>query len=386
MGRNEMDIGGIMRESRISVIGLGHLGQPMAYLYAGNEYKVIGVDKREALIHALKDGGDPIYEPGLSELKELNKHNVELTTNTYDAVMRTDITFVIVPTPSQKNGEFSNRYVITALKEIGKALKKKIGYHLVVITSTVMPGSCIEVFIPLLEKLSKKKCGEEFGFCYNPEFIALGSVIKDLQYPDALLIGESDSIAGDKLELFLKSVCMNNPAIHRMDFYNAELCKISLNTFLTTKISLANSYAELCEKIPNGNVDVVTNFLGSDSRIGRKFLKGGLGYSGSCVKPETMIQTSNGLKRIDMISVGDTVLSHDGYLHNVTKVFKNEYHGKLIKITPWGHTNSSIVTTPDHPIWGAKRISKLKKKYYGITIKNRINYMIGHTEIGRAHV
>ena len=134
----------------------------------------------------------------------------------------------------------------------------------------------------LLEKTSGKTCGTDFGLCYNPDFIALGSVVRDFLNPDMILIGESDKKAGNILESVHKSLINSTPKIHRMNFYNAELTKIALNSYCTLKITFANTLAEICENMPSGNVDQVTDALGDDSRIGRKYLKGGLSYGGPC--------------------------------------------------------------------------------------------------------
>jgi UDPglucose 6-dehydrogenase len=172
--------------------------------------------------------------------------------------------------------------VVDTAREIGNALRDKDDYHLVVVTSTVMPGTTQDEVIPLLEELSGKKCGVDFGVCYNPEFIALGSVIRDMLNPDAILIGESDERAGDMLERIYRQLCDNDPPVSRMNLVNAELTKLSVNTFVTTKITFANLVARLCERLPGGDVDVVTAALGLDSRIGRKYLTGAVGYGGPC--------------------------------------------------------------------------------------------------------
>jgi UDPglucose 6-dehydrogenase len=136
--------------------------------------------------------------------------------------------------------------------------------------------------LPALEAASGKKCGVDFGLCYNPEFIALGSVIRDMLNPDMILIGESDERSGATLERFYTGVCESNPHIQRMNYVNAELTKLSVNTYVTTKISYANMLAQICETLPGADVDVVTTAIGCDSRIGQKYLKGGLGYGGPC--------------------------------------------------------------------------------------------------------
>ena len=197
-------------------------------------------------------------------------------------MLASEITLIIVPTPSGPDGMFSTKYVLDAAEQIGAALRKKNEWHLVTLCATVMPGATGGELLPALEAHSGKKCGVDFGLCYNPEFIALGSVIHDMLNPDMILIGESDARSGGLLEKLYKGVCESNPRVQRMNFVNAEITKISVNTYVTTKISYANMLAEVCETVPGADVDVVTSAIGCDSRIGRRYLKGATGYGGPC--------------------------------------------------------------------------------------------------------
>jgi UDPglucose 6-dehydrogenase len=135
---------------------------------------------------------------------------------------------------------------------------------------------------PFLEEVTGKKCGTDFGLCYNPEFIALGDVIRGLLEPDFVLIGESDPLAGSILADMYRHICTNNPPIERTSFINAEIAKIAINSYITMKITFANLLAEICENTVGADVDEVTRIIGRDSRIGAKYLKGGLGYGGPC--------------------------------------------------------------------------------------------------------
>jgi UDPglucose 6-dehydrogenase len=146
----------------------------------------------------------------------------------------------------------------------------------------VLPGSVRHGLLPVLEKESGKACGRDFGLCYSPEFIALGSVIHDFLNPDFCLIGEQDERAGKRLEACYLEIMANRPPCRRMSLENAELTKVALNTFVTTKITYANMLAELCARMPGGDVDTVSDALGLDTRIGRRYLTGGLGYGGPC--------------------------------------------------------------------------------------------------------
>jgi UDPglucose 6-dehydrogenase len=267
---------------RISIIGLGKLGAPMAAVMAHKGHAVIGVDLNPVYVTAIQQGRAPVNETGLEEMIAANGERLTATGDYEEAVLASDLTFIIVPTPSNPDGRFSMRFVLSAAEKIGAALRKKHTWHLVACCSTVMPGSTGGLLLPALETHSGKKCGKDFGLCYNPEFIALGSVIHNMLHPDMILIGESDARSGQVLEDIYSGVCQSNPRIQRMNFVNAELTKISVNTFVTTKISYANMLAQVCETLPGADVDVVTAAIGCDSRIGRKYLTGALGYGGPC--------------------------------------------------------------------------------------------------------
>ncbi len=267
---------------RVSVIGLGKLGAPLAAVLASKGHEVIGVDLNSQFVDAINYGKAPIIEPRLQELITASQGRLAATMSYEDAILGSDLSFVIVPTPSDNNGIFTNKYVLESMKAIGDVLRKKTGYHVVNITSTVMPGSCDGEIRETLEKHSARSVGQDLGLCYNPEFIALGSVVHNMLYPDMILLGESDPKAGALLEAIYKTSCDNNPPVMRMNLVNAELTKISVNTFVTTKVSYANMLAEICEHIPGADVDVVTAAMGMDSRIGSKYLKGAIGYGGPC--------------------------------------------------------------------------------------------------------
>ncbi len=267
---------------RVSVVGLGKLGAPLAAVLASRGFTVIGLDVNKTLVDALNAGRMPIVEPQLNELIAANRARLSATMDAREAIAKSDASFVIVPTPSDSTGFFSNRFVLQAMETLGKALRNKQGYHMVVITSTVMPGTTGSEIKAALEAASGRTVGPDLGLCYNPEFIALGSVVRDMLFPDSILIGESDAKAGDMLQTIYLQMCENKPPVQRMNFVNAELTKISVNTYVTTKISYANMLADICDRIPGADVDAVTKALGADTRIGPKYLKGAMGYGGPC--------------------------------------------------------------------------------------------------------
>jgi UDPglucose 6-dehydrogenase len=271
-----------MALERISVIGLGKLGAPMAACFAVRGFDVIGVDVDEAKVDAINTGRAPVFEPRLQEVIDRTEGRLRASTDIADAVAGSDATFIVVATPSDQEGGFSLRYVLPACELIGQALSEKPGFHLVVLTSTVMPGSTASEVRAALEEASGKRCGVDFGLCYSPEFIALGSVVTDFLNPDFLLVGESDSHSGELLAEIYGTTCENDAPIARMNFVNAELAKLSVNAYVTTKITFANMLARICERLPDANVDTVAGALGLDSRIGAKYLRGAISFGGPC--------------------------------------------------------------------------------------------------------
>lgn len=286
---------------KVSVVGLGKLGSPMAAIFAARGHEVLGVDLNERFVDAINAGKPPVFEPGLAELLKQTEGRLTATTDMRRAVAETDALFMIVPTPSEAGGAFSMKYVMSAAQTIGSALRHRDDYFLVTLTSTVMPGDTGSKLVPALEQASGKRCPEDFGVCYSPEFIALGSVIRDFLNPDFILVGESDKRAGDLLCKAYHGIHDNVPPVARMSYANAELTKLALNTFVTTKISYANMLAQLCERLDGGNVDAVTSALGLDTRIGAKYLKGSLGYGGPCF-PRDNIALSTLARRLGVPS------------------------------------------------------------------------------------
>lgn len=266
----------------MSFVGLGKLGLCSAACFASKGHHVIGVDSNTEHMDALKSGRCPVEETGLSALLDGCRGLMEFTMDYGASIRRSDITLITVPTPSDSTGRFSNAYVEAVLDRIAPALKAKKTFHVVALVSTVMPTTCAGVFQPMLEKLTGKVCGRDFGFVYNPEFVALGSVIHDFLHPDVLLIGASDERSAQMCRDLYASVVESHPYYAVMNLTNAEITKLSLNCYVTMKISFANELAAICERIPGADVDVVTSAVGADTRVGHRYLKGGLGFGGPC--------------------------------------------------------------------------------------------------------
>jgi UDPglucose 6-dehydrogenase len=266
----------------ISVFGLGKLGACIAATLAQRGFEVLGVDIDEEKVRRVNDGKPPVEEPLLTETISEARPRLRATTNVREAVA-TDASFFIPPSPSLPDGSFSNEYLLKAMQPIAKAVKEaaKTG-HIFVCNSTTTPGACDKVLIPMLEKETGWTCGKEFSFCYNPEFIALGNVINGLLDPDLVLIGESDAGSGALLEGMYKQYNRNQPRIARMSIISAELTKISLNSYITLKISFTNQLRLIAEQFPKADIHAILDAIGSDSRIGKKYLRAGVSYGGPC--------------------------------------------------------------------------------------------------------
>jgi UDPglucose 6-dehydrogenase len=265
----------------VAVVGLGKLGAPLAAVLASKGNDVLGIDVNPGVVSLVNEGCAPVEEPGLQALLSTSGERLSATTDV-GAAANAEMSILLVPTPSDERGAFTNHYVLVAVEKIGKALAKSDCYHVVVVGSTVMPGSSDREIRPALERASGRRVGDGVGLCYSPEFIALGTVIRDMLEPDMVLIGESDPRAGDGVERLYRSVCENDPPFRRMSLANAELTKIAVNTYVTMKISYANALADICERLPGADVESVTDAVGLDSRIGGKYLRGAIAYGGPC--------------------------------------------------------------------------------------------------------
>jgi UDPglucose 6-dehydrogenase len=272
----------------ISFIGLGKLGLPLATNFAIYGRKVLAIDLNEFLLEQLNKKVAPWIEPSLQENIDRAADRITYT-NSYDQVADSKTTIILVNTPSvERDGSFSNEYVINSLKSTCEALvKSDKTSHNFVLSSTVMPGSIQNEFIPLIEDITGWKLGKEFNFSYVPDFVAIGNVINDFRDPDFFLVGaNTDEVAQDTFQLYS---CMLKlaPPTSRVNLQEAELAKVALNAYITTKISFANYLGMLAEKLPNVNVDNVTEAIGQDRRIGTRYFKAGAPYGGTCFPRDT---------------------------------------------------------------------------------------------------
>ena len=264
------------------VVGCGKLGTPLVGVLAEAGHSVVGIDLNESLVEKLSSGFVPWSEPGLQEIITSNFSRIRFVSKFQENIRGSDISFIIVPTPSNSDGSFSNEYVISAVTSIATELKQELNSpHTIVIVSTVMPGSTRGVISSTVNSVLGTN-SHKVSLCYSPEFIALGSVIKNMKYPDIILIGGENKKSVDLLEEVSKSFALNEPKVFRLTTEEAEIAKISINSYVTTKISFSNQISELCERTPGTSAEKVLEAIGSDTRIGNSYLKAATAFGGPC--------------------------------------------------------------------------------------------------------
>ncbi len=260
---------------RISIIGSGYVGLITGACFAqlGNDVTLVDIDKEK--VEAINNRISPIYEEGLNEL--LNQVHIEATSD-YHRIIDTDMIFLCVGTPINKSGNMSLRYITKATEQIARVLTDKKDYCLVVVKSTLVPGTTEELLIPTLER-SGKKVGGDFGICMSPEFLREGKAVYDFMHPVRVIIGEYDKRSGD----MLVNLCNKfNAPILRTGLKTAEMMKLASNTFLATKITFINEIGNICKQLGIDTYEVAKG-MGFDERIGSKFLNAGIGFGGSCL-------------------------------------------------------------------------------------------------------
>ena len=262
----------------ISIIGTGYVGLVSGICFAklGNNVICVDIDKKK--IDKINNGITPIYEKGLEELLLNNKEKIKATTDYSSSINNTDVTFICVGTPSIEDGSIDLTFIKEVTIEIANILKNKDDYHIIVVKSTVLPGTTMDVVLPLLEKHSKKKAGRDFGLAMNPEFLREGIAVNDFLKPDRIVIGAIDEKSKKLLkELYKDFTC----PIVETSLSAAEIIKYASNCFLATKISFINEIGNICKKLKIDAYEVADG-IGLDKRIGRAFLDSGIGWGGSC--------------------------------------------------------------------------------------------------------
>ena len=314
----------------ISIFGLGYVGIVLAACLADNGNKVLGVDVNPTKVNIVKQGRSPIIEKGLNELvnKGLSNGNLDATTDTQKAVLQSDLSFVCVGTPSNGNGNIDLTYVKRVCEEIGAALAEKSSYHVVVLRSTMLPGSTEDLVIPTLEASSGKKAGEAFGVCFNPEFLREGSSIEDFYNPPFTIIGAEDHKAAQVLTNVYSMLTAPSFQIHIKE---AEMVKYVNNAFHALKVAFANEIGSICKQQDIDSHTVMDIFC-QDTKLNLSpyYLKPGFAFGGSCL-PKDLRALLYHSSRLDVKTpVLESILpSNDIQINRATQIIKQLGHKRV---------------------------------------------------------
>lgn len=316
----------------ISIIGTGYVGLVSGVCFASLGHHVICVDVDTEKVERINKGISPIFEKDLETLLQKHQNNLEATTSYEPAIQNSDITFICVGTPSTKNGDIDLCYVDEAVTSIAQILPHKHDFHSVVIKSTVVPGTTQHHVLPLLEKESGKKVGQDIGLGMNPEFLREGVAVDDFLHPDRVVNGSVDIRTKKMLkELYQDFTC----PIIETSVSVAEMIKYASNCFLATKISFINEIGNYCKHL---GIDVydVADGMGLDKRIDRSFLNAGIGWGGSCFPKDTKaIKAWADDHDLPCEVINSTITLNDhqpGQLIHILKKHMHQLQGKTIGV------------------------------------------------------
>ncbi len=268
---------------RISIFGLGYVGAVSAACLAERGHTVTGVDPNADKVELINAGHAPVVEAELAELtrRAVAQKRLHATIDPVGAVLETDLTLVCVPTPSQSNGNLDLRFIERVCGEIGAALRAKQGFHVVVVRSTILPGTLKDLAIPALERASGRRAGEDFGVCHNPEFLRESTAVADFRNPSKTVIGASDSRSADLVASLYEG--LPGPLL-RCPIEVAEMVKYADNSWHATKVTFANEVGKICKSLGVDSHQVMDIFC-QDAKLNLSayYLKPGFAFGGSCL-------------------------------------------------------------------------------------------------------
>jgi len=267
---------------KIGIVGLGFVGLSLTSVLSSKGYDVIGIDIDKEKCKKISDGISPFFEPELEKLLRSGLKKKLKIANDFLLIKNCDFIFVTVGTPQNANGSINLSIIKKAISKIGENLEKNKKKPIILVKSTVIPGTMKKNILPILEKKSKKKAGKDFGLISNPEFLQESTAIKDTKFPHAVVLGGYETKFMAKTKGLFKKLHPNTPIIIT-NHQTAEMIKYANNSFLATKISFINQLSNICQKIPGANIDDIAKTIGLDLRIGKLFLNAGPGYGGSCL-------------------------------------------------------------------------------------------------------
>ena len=289
---------------KIGIIGLGFVGLSFGSVLASKGKNVIGIDVDAEKCKKIRNGVSPFFEPDLERILKIGLKKKLIITDDFSLIKDCDMIFVAVGTPQKSNGAIELSMIKKAVTSIGIILAKTKKNPIVLIKSTVIPGTMQNVILPILEKRSGKKAGKEFGLISNPEFLQESSAIRDTKFPHVIVLGGYQTKFMKKAKSFFSKL-HPNVSIVTTNHQTAEMIKYANNSFLATKISFINQLSNICQNTPGANIDDIAKTIGMDPRIGALFLNAGPGYGGSCL-PKDMKALIN---FADTIGINPTLLN-----------------------------------------------------------------------------
>ncbi len=272
---------------KISFIGLGKLGLPLACCLASGGNQILGIDKNAYVNSKLRIGEAPFFENGLEEILTKFKSNFLDFSNSFDrAIEETDTSIILVNTQLGDTG-YAIDFVEDVILELAHAIQgSNKPYHTIIVSSTLLPGS-MDLLIEKFENITGRKLGEGFGMAYVPDFVKLGTVLKDFLNPEFVMIGAKNDSDYSTAEILWKSFVTNSPNFHKVTIKEAEIAKVALNAYLVSKITFANFLGLLCQNVDDVNVKNVTDVIGLDKRISPYFFRSGSPFGGTCFPRDT---------------------------------------------------------------------------------------------------
>ena len=322
---------------KIAIVGTGYVGLVSGTCFAEIGVNVTCVDTNKEKIESLQKGNIPIYENGLEEmvLRNMKAKRLKFTTSLESCLDEVEVIFSAVGTPPDEDGSADLKYVLEVARTIGRNMKQ---YKLVVTKSTVPVGTASKVRAVIQEELDKRGVTVDFDVASNPEFLKEGNAISDFMSPDRVVVGVESARAEKLMSKLYKPFLLNNFRVIFMDSPSAEMTKYAANSMLATRISFMNDIANLCE-IVGADVNMVRSGIGSDTRIGRKFLYPGIGYGGSCFPKDVkaLIKTAeqNGYTMRVLTAVEEVNENQKSVLfEKLMKQFNGDLQGKTVAL--WG--------------------------------------------------
>ena len=352
---------------KISIIGFGKLGSSTGFFLSRKGFEIYAYDSNKKILNGFEKKKPIFFEESTKNF--IKKNKIKYVYNIKDAILKTNLSYLVVPTPSLKNNSFDLSFILSAVDSIFPILKKKNTKHTIIITSTVSPGSCDKIIDYIFKKYKMKNISD-YRLIYNPYFIALGSIVNDLEKPDLLLVGAKEKNISF-YKNFLKKIYKNKINKIKLNFLNykeAEIAKLAINCYVTMKISFSNTISQIADN-QNNRIDStkILSAIGSDSRIGNKYLGLGPMFSGPCFPRDNLAMSSyfdNLRLQDDLFKSTDKINNFQSsrYLQLLKSIYK--FKSKRLGFLGLTYKSGTDLFTDSPAFFIMKKFNKLKLKRF----------------------